>query len=96
MAQIAHSSSKNINPEEIITGFSVPNAGKKSSSKQRVTSMNIIVGSDHAGFELKEQIRNFLSEKGYNPKDVGAFSHESVDYPLIAQEVAQNIAEKKV
>jgi len=58
-------------------------------------AMNIIVGSDHAGFDLKEQIRNFLSEKGYNVKDVGTFSHESVDYPLIAKEVAQNIAEKK-
>jgi ribose 5-phosphate isomerase B len=57
--------------------------------------MNIIVGSDHAGFDLKEQIRNFLSEKGYNVKDVGTFNHESVDYPVIAQEVAQNIGEKK-
>jgi ribose 5-phosphate isomerase B len=58
-------------------------------------AMNIIIGSDHAGFDLKEQIRNFLSEKGYDVKDVGTFSHESVDYPLIAKEVAQNIAEKK-
>ena len=57
--------------------------------------MNIIIGSDHAGFDLKEQIKKFLSEKGYIVKDVGTFSHESVDYPLIAQEVAQNIAEKK-
>ena len=95
MAQIAHSSSKNINPEEIITGFSVPNAGKKSSINQRATSMNIIIGSDHAGFDLKEQIRNFLIEKGYSVKDAGTFSHESVDYPLIAQEVAKNIAEKE-
>jgi ribose 5-phosphate isomerase B len=58
-------------------------------------AMNIIIGSDHAGFDLKEQIRKFLSEKGYNIKDVGTFSHESVDYPLIAKELAQNIAEKK-
>ncbi|HDH87611.1 MAG TPA: ribose 5-phosphate isomerase B [Desulfobacteraceae bacterium] len=57
--------------------------------------MNIIIGSDHAGFDLKEQIKKFLSEKGYIVKDVGTFSHESVDYPLIAKEVAQNIAEKK-
>jgi len=57
--------------------------------------MNIIIGSDHAGFDLKEQIRKYLSEKGYNIKDVGTFSHESVDYPLIAKELAQNIAEKK-
>ena len=57
--------------------------------------MNIIIGSDHAGFDLKEQIKKFLSEKGYIVKDVGTFSHESVDYPLIAKEVAQNIAKKK-
>ena len=58
-------------------------------------AMNIIIGADHAGFDLKEQIRNFLSEKVYNVKDIGTFSHESVDYPLIAKEVAKNIAEKK-
>jgi ribose 5-phosphate isomerase B len=58
-------------------------------------AMKIIIGSDHAGFDLKEQIRDFLSGKGYHVKDVGTFSHESVDYPLIAQEVAKNITEKK-
>ena len=57
--------------------------------------MNIIIGSDHAGFDLKEQIRIFLSEQGYEVKDVGTFSHESVDYPIIAQEIAKNIADKK-
>jgi len=45
--------------------------------------MNIIIGSDHAGFDLKEQIKKFLSEKGYIVKDVGTFSHESVDYPSL-------------
>jgi ribose 5-phosphate isomerase B len=57
--------------------------------------MNIIIGSDHAGFDLKEEIRKFLFEKNYSVKDVGTFSREPVDYPLIAQEVAKNIAEKK-
>jgi ribose 5-phosphate isomerase B len=57
--------------------------------------MNIIIGSDHAGFDLKEQIRNFLFEKNYSVKDIGTFSHDSVDYPLIAKEVAQSIAEEK-
>ena len=58
--------------------------------------MNIIIGSDHAGFDLKEEIRRFLSEKGdYIVKDMGAFSYDPVDYPIIAHEVAKNIAEKK-
>jgi ribose 5-phosphate isomerase B len=58
--------------------------------------MNIIIGSDHAGFDLKEEIKKFLSQKGdYSVKDVGAFSHESIDYPIIAHEVAKNVSEKR-
>ncbi len=58
--------------------------------------MNIIIGSDHAGFDFKEEIRRFLSEKGdYVVKDMGAFSRDPVDYPIIAHEVAKNISEKR-
>ncbi len=58
--------------------------------------MNIIIGSDHAGFDLKEEIRRFLSEKGdYVVKDMGTFSRDPVDYPVIAHEVAKNISEKR-
>ncbi len=58
--------------------------------------MDIIIGSDHAGFDLKEEIRRFLSEKGdYSVKDMGTFSHEPADYPIIAHELARNISEKK-
>ena len=58
--------------------------------------MDIIIGSDHAGFDLKEEIRRFLSEKGdYSVKDLGTFSHEPADYPIIAHELARNISEKK-
>jgi len=58
--------------------------------------MNIIIGSDHAGFDLKEEIRRFLSEKGeHSIKDMGTFSDEPVDYPIIAHEVAKDISEKK-
>jgi len=58
--------------------------------------MDIIIGSDHAGFDLKEEIRRFLSEKGdYSVKDLGTFSGEPADYPIIAHELAKNISEKK-
>ena len=58
--------------------------------------MDIIIGSDHAGFDLKEEIRRFLSEKGaHSVKDMGTFNHEPVDYPIIAHEGARNISEKK-
>ncbi len=53
---------------------------------------NIIIGSDHAGFSLKEKIKEFLIESKYNVVDVGTFSTDSVDYPIIAKEVAEKIA----
>jgi ribose 5-phosphate isomerase B len=56
--------------------------------------MKVIIGSDHAGYGLKEEIRNYLSEKGgYSIKDVGAFSVEPVDYPLVGHKLARHIAE---
>jgi ribose 5-phosphate isomerase B len=58
--------------------------------------MNIIIGSDHGGFDLKEEIRRFLSEKGdCSVKDIGTFNHDPVDYPIIAHEVARSISENK-
>ncbi len=41
---------------------------------------SIIIGCDHAAFELKEKIKNFLFNKGYGVEDVGTFSEESVNY----------------
>ncbi len=43
--------------------------------------MKVVVGSDHAGFELKEQLKAVLVEKGYTVIDVGTESPASVDYP---------------
>ncbi len=52
----------------------------------------IFIGSDHGGFELKEQIKGFLKEKDIKIEDVGCFSAESVDYPDIARAVALKVA----
>ncbi len=58
--------------------------------------MRVVIGSDHAGYGLKEEIKKHLNEKGgYSVKDVGAFSKEPVDYPLIGHELAKHIAEGK-
>ena len=55
--------------------------------------MNIIIGSDHAGFGLKEICRDFLGKrKEYIVTDAGVFSRESSDYPLIAHKVARAVA----
>jgi ribose 5-phosphate isomerase B len=43
--------------------------------------MKVVVGSDHAGYELKEQIKAVVVEKGYVVIDVGTESPASVDYP---------------
>jgi ribose 5-phosphate isomerase B len=51
----------------------------------------IPIGADHAGFNLKEKIIEFLESKGYQVKDFGCFSEESIDYPDFAHPVAEMI-----
>ena len=43
--------------------------------------LKIALGSDHAGFSYKEEIKFFLNEKGHETKDFGTFSDESCHYP---------------
>lgn len=47
----------------------------------------IPIASDHAGFELKEEVKNHLASKGIETKDFGTFSADSVDYPDFAHQV---------
>ncbi len=54
----------------------------------------IAVGSDHAGFELKENLKPFLKELGYEIVDFGTNTSDSVDYPLIAKSLATSVASK--
>ena len=52
----------------------------------------IYVGSDHAGFELKEALREHIKEQGHNVVDVGTFSAvNKVDYPDVAKDVAEKV-----
>lgn len=53
----------------------------------------IILGSDHGGFELKETLKKYLIELGYDVDDVGTHSAESVDYPDFAHLVALKVAQ---
>lgn len=55
--------------------------------------MKIAIGSDHAGFALKEYIKRHLSEKGYFAEDFGCDSEEPVDYPDVSKAVSQSVAE---
>ncbi len=55
--------------------------------------MRIIIGSDHFGYYLKEDLKAYLQEKGHEPVDAGWHSPtEPVDYPDIALQVAERIA----
>jgi len=54
--------------------------------------MKISIGSDHAGFELKEALANHLRARGDEVFDRGTHSTESVDYPDYAKSVARDIA----
>ncbi len=54
--------------------------------------MKIAIGSDHAGFELKETIKTFLKEKGIEVIDFGTYSEERVDYPDYAIPLAESVA----
>lgn len=53
--------------------------------------MKIGIGSDHGGYEWKEELKRRLSEKGYEVIDKGTFSLEEVDYPDIAEATAHGI-----
>jgi len=56
-----------------------------------VDKLKIGIGCDHGGFKLKEEIRKMFEEKGYDFKDLGTFSEDSVDYPDIALELARAV-----
>jgi ribose 5-phosphate isomerase B len=58
--------------------------------------VKIAVGGDHAGFSLKERVREYLLSKGYEVEDHGTDSTESVDYPDFAERVANRVAAKAV
>ncbi len=58
--------------------------------------MDIVLGSDHAGFELKEHIRQFLTELGHQVLDVGTHDTAPVDYPDYAAAVAKPVLDGSV
>ena len=57
----------------------------------------IVLATDHAGFELKEHVKKFLIEKGYNIKDFGALEYNRLDdYPDFILPAAKYISEHKL
>jgi ribose 5-phosphate isomerase B len=63
--------------------------------------MQVYLGSDHAGFNLKKQIKAYLVEKfngkdGFSVLDLGVFTNDATDYPDIAREVCEKAPKKKL
>lgn len=56
--------------------------------------MKIALGSDHAGFRLKEALKGFLVSKNFKVLDEGTYSEDAVDYPDFAKKVAGDIKNK--
>ena len=56
--------------------------------------MNFVLGSDHAGYDLKEKIKVILKEKNIGFEDIRPFSEDSVDYPDYAHKVGNAIQNK--
>lgn len=56
----------------------------------------IAIGADHAGFELKEIIKDYLADKGFILTDKGCYSNDSVDYPDFAHPTAEAVENKEV
>lgn len=54
--------------------------------------IKIAIGSDHGGFDYKASIIKALQVKGYDIVDMGTYSPESCDYPIIAKKVARAVA----
>ena len=57
--------------------------------------MKLVIGSDHAGFEAKEGLKGFLQGMGHSVADFGCYSKESVDWPDVAQLVAESVVRRE-
>ena len=56
----------------------------------------IVIGSDHGGYRLKNEITVHLKTLGYEVDDAGCFSEDSCDYPVIAKDVAKKVLDENL
>jgi ribose 5-phosphate isomerase B len=57
--------------------------------------MRIALASDHAGFQLKQEVKKYLEKEGHTVKDFGAFTGENSDYPDYAHPMASAVENKE-
>lgn len=86
-------------PKKILSYKSGRKRKKKEYAETKISAtevggnMRIAIGSDHAGFQLKKQLKVFLKDLGVIVQDCGVDTEDSADYPDIAVLVAENIAQ---
>src|SRR5438552_5300756 len=61
----------------------------------RDRTVTVATGADHAGYELKESLKQYLEQRGFKVLDAGTTSMASADYPDFARVVAQQVADRK-
>ncbi|MFM9060243.1 MAG: RpiB/LacA/LacB family sugar-phosphate isomerase [Bacteroidota bacterium] len=59
------------------------------------STKSFVLGCDHAGFETKEFLKEWLLASGAQVEDLGCHSSDSVDYPLVAQKLARQISARQ-
>jgi len=57
--------------------------------------LKIFISSDHAGFNLKNEIINYLDKGKYKITNLGPYNDNSVDYPVFAKKVAKKVSKNK-
>ena len=62
---------------------------------KKILFSKICIASDHAGYDMKEKIKDFLIDKDISVIDLGPFTSNSVDYPDYAKKVAKRVLLKK-
>ena len=65
-------------------------------AKLHIMAKTVGLASDHAGFQMKEYLKSLFRDNGYQVKDFGAFSSESMDYPDTAHPLAEAVENKEV
>ena len=65
---------------------------RKQSRKTAAKIRSVGLGADHGGFEMKEQLKNYLAGQGLNIRDFGTESKDAVDYPDFAHAVAKSVS----
>jgi ribose 5-phosphate isomerase B len=77
------------------TGENTASSPDEFQGRNGVEKMKIALAADHAGFALKEKIREYLKSKGLEVEDRGPSNTEPVDYPDFAEKVAVQVAAKQ-